>query len=39
MITECYFDNIISVLTKIKDTQKEKMEEAAKIVAETIKND
>ena len=39
MITERYFDNIISVLSKIKDTQKEKMEEAAKMVAETIKND
>ena len=39
MITEKYFDNIISVLSEIKDTQKEKMEEAAKMVAETIKND
>ncbi len=39
MITENYFENIISVLLKIKDTQKEKMEEAAKIIAETIKND
>lgn len=39
MITECYFDNIVSVLTKIKNTQKEKMEEAAKMIAETIKSD
>ena len=39
MITECYFDNIIPVLTKIKDTQKEKLEKAAKMIAETIKND
>jgi len=39
MITERYFDNIISVLTKIKDTQKNKMGEAAKMIAETIKND
>ena len=39
MITENYFDNIISVLSQIKDTQKEKMQEAAKMIAETIKND
>ena len=39
MITECYFDNVVSVLTKIKETQKEKMEEAAKMMAEAIKND
>lgn len=39
MITECYFDNIVSVLSKIKDTQKEKIEKAAKMIAEIIKND
>lgn len=39
MITENYFDNIISVLTTIKDTQKDKMEKASEMVAETIKND
>ena len=36
MITECYFDNIISVLSKIKDTQKNKMEETARMVAENM---
>lgn len=39
MITECYLENIISILSKIKDTQKSKMEEAAQMIAETIKND
>ena len=39
MITECYLDNILSILSKIKDTQKSKMEEAAQMIAETIKND
>ncbi len=39
MITERYFDSIISVLTNIKNTQKQKMDEAAKMIAETIKND
>ena len=39
MITEYYFDNIVSVLKNIKETQKEKMKEAAQMVAETIKKD
>ena len=39
MITELYCDNIISVLTKIKETQKDKIKEAAQMVADTIKND
>lgn len=39
MITEHYFDNITSVLARIKDTQKSKMEEAAQMIAETIKSD
>lgn len=39
MITELYYDNIVSVLTKIKETQKDKINEAAQMVAETIKND
>ncbi len=39
MITERYFDEIVSVLTKIKETQTEKMKTASKMVAETIKND
>ena len=39
MITERYFDNIVSVLERIKDTQKNKIEEAALMAAETIKND
>ena len=39
MITERYFDEIVSVLTKIKETQEEKMKTASQMVAETIKND
>lgn len=39
MITELYCDNIISVLTKIKETQKDKIKEAAQMVAESIKED
>ena len=39
MITECYFNEIVSVLTKIKETQEEKMKTASQMVAETIKND
>ena len=39
MITEHYFDKIISVLADIKDNQKSKMAEAAKMLSETIKND
>lgn len=39
MITEKYLQETIAVLNKIKDTQLDKIREAAKIVAETIKND
>ena len=36
---ESYYEKIIRVLETIKNTQAERMEEAAKMVAETIKND
>lgn len=39
MITEKYLENIVSVLEKIKDTQKNKIMKASQMVAETIKND
>ena len=39
MITEKYFEKVVSLLTEIKDTQKEKMQQASKMIAETIKND
>ncbi len=39
MITEIYLEKIISVLQQIKETQTEKMTAAAKVVAQTIKDD
>ena len=39
MITEKYFDKIVETLSEIKDTQKEKLESASKLVCEVIKND
>lgn len=39
MIFESYYLEIISILEKIKNTQKEKIEQAAKMVAKTIEND
>lgn len=39
MILDTYFDEIVSTLSKIKDTQREKMLSAAKLLADTIKND
>lgn len=37
MITDTYFSKIIDVLSKIKDTQKGKIAEAAQVASETIK--
>lgn len=39
MITELYLENIVSVLNEIKKTQLDKINKAAQMVAETIKND
>lgn len=39
MIFESYYTEIVSILEKIKNTQKEKIETASKMVAEVIKND
>lgn len=39
MITENYLNNIIAILNKIKETQKEKMLLASEMIGETIKND
>ncbi len=39
MIIDTYFNEITSVLSKIKDTQTEKIISAAKLVARTIEND
>ena len=39
MISELYFENIISVLNNIKNTQAEKIKKAANMVSETIDND
>lgn len=39
MITEVYLEKIISVLNKIKETQTEKMAEASRMIAQTIKDD
>ena len=39
MILDNYFDNIIQILTQIKETQREKISLAAKGVAKTIEND
>ena len=39
MIFERYYSEIISILEEIKNTQKEKIEDAAKIVAKVIEND
>lgn len=38
MIFEKYYNEILSVLKNIKDTQKEKIESAAKVVADVIEN-
>jgi uncharacterized phosphosugar-binding protein len=39
VITELYLENIVSVLNEIKKTQLDKINKAAQMVAETIKND
>ena len=39
MIMNTYFDRIVDVLSKIKNTQSDKISEAAFAVAETIRND
>ena len=39
MIVNTYFDRIVDVLSNIKNTQSEKISEAAFAVAETIRND
>ncbi len=39
MISEKYYEKLISVLQSIKDTQKEKIVQASEIVAKTIEND
>lgn len=39
MITDTYFDKVTALLSKIKDTQSEKIISAAKLVAKTIEND
>ena len=39
MITELYLENIVAVLNEIKKTQLDKINKAAQMVAETIKND
>lgn len=39
MITDTYFERVTDILKNIKDTQTEKIETAAKAVAEVLKND
>lgn len=39
MIFDAYCDEIIKILAKIRDTQKDKMNTAARMVADVIKND